>query len=323
MVRVFFKAFTGKKPDVIIVVSPPLTLGLIGILLKKIWRIKMLLNVKDLMPDAAIELNMIRNPALIKIFYNLERYIYANSDIIGTCGPSLLRRIEKKDVRADKLAYLPDTLDPQLLTEVKENKEGNRFLIRNKLPGGFYILHAGNMGVKQGMEVILDAADLLRALPIHFLLVGDGAVKVSLLSYAEKLKLRNVLFLPLQPREILRDMYQACHISLVTQKNSVIDTVVPGKIITSMAVGNCIITSAHASSEAGRMTIDADCGMVVEAERADLLSEAIKYFFENQKVLLVKAQNARRYAKKHFERETIMRRYEGYIQRLCKCPAAH
>ena len=202
----FFKALTFKKPDVIVVVSPPLFLGLVGIVLKYLWRRKLLLNIKDLVPDAAVELNMLKSPFFIRLLYIIERFIYKHSDAVASLGHGVLNRLEKKGVARNKLHYLPDTADPQLLASPFKPKSANLFLINNGLEDNFIVLHSGNMGVKQSIPVIIYAASLLKKIPICFYIVGDGGEKDKIIEVAKSYQLNNVRFLPLQPGELLADM---------------------------------------------------------------------------------------------------------------------
>lgn len=312
----FFKAVRLKKPDVIVVVSPPLFLGLIVIILKYVWKRKLLLNIKDLVPDAAIELNMLKSPVFIRILYVIERFIYKHSDAIASLGHGVLNRLEKKGVPRAKLHYLPDTADPQLLSSPHKTKAANLFLTSNKIKADFIVLHSGNMGVKQGIPVIIYAASLLKEKPICFYIVGDGGEKEKIIELTKSLHLNNVRFLPLQPREHLADMYHAADISLVTQMKEVIDIVVPSKLVSMMAAGSCVIASTASDSEAAKIVLDADCGVIVPPENSEKLAEAILSFYNHQETIEQKRINARKYISKWYDREQVMQTFNNLLESL-------
>lgn len=314
----FFRALRLKRPNVIIVVSPPLTSALSGILLKAIWRRKLLLNVKDLVPDAAIELNMLTNRSAISMMLFIEKNIYKISDQIASLGEGVLGRIRVKGIDSAKLLLLPDTADPFLLGAERRPVDQNIFLKNNEINDPFIVLHSGNMGVKQGIDVIIEAARILENREIAFYIVGDGAVKQSIVKMAAQNALHNVHFLPLQPREILADMYHAADIGLLTQKREVVDIVVPSKLISMMAAGTCLIASAHPNSEASRMVKDSGSGRVVNPEDPKELADAIDYFYRNRRMIEHFRRNAKKYAMGHFRREGIMKKYESALQQLAQ-----
>jgi len=310
------KSLFVKRPDVIIVISPPLFAGLIGIVLKVRFRAKLLVNIKDLVPDAATELNMLRNPLMIRGLLQIEKFVYTHADKIASLGKGVLRRIEQKGVARKKLVYLPDTADPMLVVADFRPRIDNAFLERNKIFDEFIILHSGNMGVKQGIDVIIRCAYILKEYHLLFLIVGNGSEKQRMVDLAKSYNLGNVRFLPLQPRDLLADMYHAADINLLTQKKEVVDIVVPSKLISMMAAGSCIIASVAPNSEAASIMFEADCGRVVTPEDPEELSEAILYYFHNPHLISQKRKKSKGYASEHYKQDKIMSKYESVLNDL-------
>ncbi len=314
--NVFWKVIQEHKYDVVILVSPPLTLGLIGIFLKKLWKTKIIFNVKDLVPDAAIELHMLHNRIFINIMYFIEKTIYHKSDAIASLGHGILKRIENKGISREKLFYLPDGADPYLLNSYQKTMTQNQFLLKNNIKKDFLVLHSGNMGVKQGIDVVIKAAKILNNYPIQFCIVGDGVMKNNLMNLAKQYKLNNILFLPLQPRDILADMYHAADICLLTQKKEVVDIVVPSKLISMMAAGSCILASVNPQSEAAKIVENANCGSVVDAEDADLLAEEVVYYFNNRKTIDKLRTHSKKFITKYHNRDSAMLNYLSLLKYL-------
>lgn len=173
-ISAFIRALFLSRPDIVICTIPPLSLGITGLLIAKIKRAKSILNVKDLQPDAAVELGMIKNKYVINLMYRLESFLYKYYEKISSLGHGVLKRIKKKGVNLLKLIYLPATADPEIIA-MPSKIEHNRFIEKNNLEEGFKVLHAGNMGIKQGIEVVLKTAKLLEDTFVEFLIVGDGA----------------------------------------------------------------------------------------------------------------------------------------------------
>jgi colanic acid biosynthesis glycosyl transferase WcaI len=303
-------AFIGSRkldaPDVVIAVTPPLFLGFTAIMLARVWNCPVLLNVQDLVPDAAIELSMIRNKAVIHILFKAEKLLYHNVDKIATVGNGMLKRILGKGISATKVFVLPNTADPALLCAPVKKKATNLFLKSYKIDQSFIALHSGNIGVKQGVHVIIEAAKLLCNYDIIFCIIGDGAERERVADLARSYKLKNILFIPLQPRKFLADMYHAADVCLLTQKKQVVDIVVPSKLISMMAAGSCVVASVHPESEAAKIVEDANCGKVVTPEDSGALAQSILWFYNNRAEINIYRRNAKTYVERNFDRSAVM-----------------
>jgi colanic acid biosynthesis glycosyl transferase WcaI len=150
-------ALTQHKPDLIFVVSPPLGLAMAGVFLSRVWRIPYIFHVEDLQPDAASDLNMLSSPFLLKPLFALERMAYRNAAMVSTLTDGMRQRILAKGVAPDKVPVFRHWSDPALF-KVRPVEDGQAFRRSKGLDGNFLVTHCGNMGVKQGLEVILEAA---------------------------------------------------------------------------------------------------------------------------------------------------------------------
>lgn len=189
------RALAGKRPDLLLVVSPPLGLAVNAILLSRFWRIPYVFDVEDLQPDSAAELGMLPAWAL-RLLYKVEKAAYRHASLVSTLTDGMRKRIVEKGIPADKVALLEPRMDDSLIDIGPD--EGNVFRQRYGLEKKFILTHSGNMGVKQGLDVIVDAAALNRSdESAVFLLVGDGAVSARIQRRVAELDLHNVRFLPL------------------------------------------------------------------------------------------------------------------------------
>jgi colanic acid biosynthesis glycosyl transferase WcaI len=185
------------------------------------------------------------------------------------------------------------------------------------LKNEFLIVHSGNMGVKQGLDVVLSAARLSgEDKSLHYLLVGDGAVRDELQDKAQGMKLRNLQFLPLLPDSQFRELLAATDVSLVTQQKCVADIVFPSKIITLMASGRAIVASVSHTSEVARVLNDAKAGLVVSAEDPVALVSAVTSLRDDDPYRREIARNAREFARSHWDRNTILAGIESQLYAL-------
>ena len=268
------RALMRRRPDVLLVVSPPLGLAATAILLSRVWRVPFVFDVEDLQPDSASDLEML--PAwAIKLLYKLENAAYRNARLVTTLTASMKNKIVGKGIPREKVEVLEPRMDDSMTTLLKE--EGREFRRRYGLGEKFLVTHSGNMGVKQGLEVILNAAALNRADDsLLFLLVGDGADRKRVQQRAKELGLPNVRFLPLLDEDDFRGLLSASDVCLVSQQKGVTEIAFPSKIVTYLAAGRPIVASVNPQSEVARIIEKSGAGMIVEAEDAAGLLAAIQ-----------------------------------------------
>ena len=263
-----------KRPEVLLVVSPPLGLAVTAILLSRLWRVPYVFDVEDLQPDSAGDLGML--PAwAVRFLCQVEKIAYRNAALVTTITSSMRKRIIEKGVPEEKVELLEPRMDDSLIDLSTE--EGDAFRERYYLGDKFLVTHSGNMGVKQGLDVVLDAAALNRRdNSTLFLLVGDGADCERIRRRAHTLGLDNVRFLPLLDEINFLGLMAASNVCLVTQQRSVAEIVFPSKIVTYLAAGRPIAASVDSECEVARMIRESGAGKVVEAENPSALLAAVQ-----------------------------------------------
>ena len=298
----FVRSLACRRPDRLVVVSPPLGLAVIAAILGRLWRAPYIFHVADLQPDTALDLGMMKPGRVARLLYAVERLAYRRAALVSTLTPAMRARIVAKGVPEAKVVLFADWADPQLFTLAPDAASES---IREELGLGdsFVVLHAGNMGVKQGLDVVLDAADRTRAnARLVYLLVGDGAMRSTLERRARAMNLTNVRFLPLLPNDRFLRLLVAADVCLVTQQRTVADIVFPSKILTLLAAGKAVIASVDANSAVARAITDAGAGLVVAPERADDLAEAIETLRNDHGRRRDMGASGRAYAGRHWER---------------------
>jgi len=304
----------ASKPDVLLVVSPPLGLGLSAVLLKRCLNLPYIFDVEDLQPDAAADLNMLPR-SLLPLLYQIEALAYRNATLILTVTEGMRQKIIAKGIPAGKVAVLPAAADPHLFA-IDSARAGRTFRDRYGLKSKFIVAHAGNMGVKQGLEVVLDSAFLLREKrDIVFLLAGDGAMRSSLRRRAAELCLTNVRFLPLQEQGGFLQMLGAIDAALVVQQSTVSDIAFPSKVVTLLAAARPVVASVSSNSEVARIIVQSKAGLVIEPERAESLAATIQQLSEDPERRSAMAECGRRYALNHWHEGRILSNLESHILR--------
>ena len=166
-------AVLGEGFDLVLAPSPPLTIGLGAWLIGLMRRAPFVYNVQEIYPDVAIRLGVLRNRSLIRLMYRLERFTYRRARRVVVISERFRRDLLAKGVPDEKLVVIPNFVDTDFIRPMPRR---NSFSASHGLDERFVVLYAGNLGLTQGLETVLEAAASLAARPeVRFLLVGDGA----------------------------------------------------------------------------------------------------------------------------------------------------
>jgi colanic acid biosynthesis glycosyl transferase WcaI len=300
------RVFGHARPDLLFVTSPPLGLTASAIALSRLWRVPFVLHVADLQPDAAVDLGMLRHGRFIKALYRLEAAAYRNAALVSTLTEAMRRRIIAKGVPPEKVVLFSDWVDPQLFSiAAPENPR------RAAPESSSTVAHFGNMGMKQGLEVVIEAAKLSRDDPeITYLLVGDGAARPALEAKVRQLNLPNLRFLPLQPHDRFIELLAQSDVCLVTQQRTVSDIVFPSKVITLLAAARPVIASVGTGSEVARVVAESRAGITIAPEDPRALADAARHLRANPDLSTRMGRAGRTYALDRWERETVLKSTE-------------
>lgn len=179
--------------------SPPLPLGLTAWALRSSKGTPFVLNVQDLFPQSIIDLGLLKNRWIIRMFESMERFLYRQANAITVHSEGNRRHIVAKGANQDKVRVIPNWVD---MAQIQPSDRNNAFRQRYNLNDAFIVSFAGVLGYSQDLDIVLDAAAILRDHPnIVWLIVGDGVEKCRLESKAKEMSLSNVRFLPMQPRD--------------------------------------------------------------------------------------------------------------------------
>lgn len=305
-----------EKHDVALVYSPPLPLGFTGASLSKLWNIPYILNVQDLFPQSAIDLNILKNRLLIKFFKLLERKIYKSANHITVHSAGNRNYLVNTGVDSENVTIMPNWVDTDYL---QPGEKSNHFSRQHRLQDKFVVSFAGVIGYSQDVDVILEAANQLTGHnDIHFLIVGDGVEKDRLIIKAEKMNLTNVTFLPMQPRDVYSQVLHTSDICLSTLNKEVKTPVVPSKILSIMAVGKPLIACMDMQGDAPEIVKKAKCGFVFPAGSSKGLADAIIQLYNNRELCDRYGKNGHDYCVEHFSLDICTNKYTQLFKQFVK-----
>ncbi|MFZ5448745.1 MAG: WcaI family glycosyltransferase [Thermodesulfobacteriota bacterium] len=304
----------ARSWDAVLAVCPLLQSGLIPALLARRRRIPFVFHVQDLQLDAARELAIIREPFLFACLERLERWLFNRAKAVTTISRSMAARIIDKGAPPSQVHLLPNWAD------LEDIRPGNRRKAMRKelgLKDEVLVLYAGNMGEKQGLEIILAAAAFMgNNHAIKYILAGEGATRERLIERGRQLGLDTVRFLPLQSRDRFPALLAAADIHLVVQKHKASDLVMPSKLGNILAAGGPFIATALPNTELGRVTLESHAGLLVPPENAGRLAQAIVDLAGDQGARKKMGINARNFAEEHLGRGKIMATWENLLYGL-------
>lgn len=291
-----------ERPDVILCLSPPIFLGITGVLLKWWHKSTMVLNVADLWPESGIKLGVIKNKLLIDILEKLELFIYKNSDGIAGQTQGIVTHINRK-VPATPIAWFKNGVDFSVFNAFQQTDESNKELVDNSK---FVVGYTGLVGYAQGLEVLVEAAKVLQeSKNIEFLVVGDGPKLEEVKQLAEKYKLDNIKFTGNVPKTEMPSYLSKMDVTVVPlKKNDLFLGAIPSKIFDSYA--NNVPVILGVDGEAKQLFCDTyDCAYFFEPENIGELVKSLSKCAENLDDVQFKGKKGFDVITNHFNREII------------------
>ena len=304
--------------DLIVVISPPLQLGLTGWLLGLLRGAEFFFHIQDLVPDAAIATGMLdRNGVPAKVAYALESFVYQRAKGIGVICDGFGQNLAAKGVPCEKIVLLPNYIDTDFIRPWERN---SGFRQQHCIqPDELLVVYSGSIALKQGLHTFVESAAEFRASDgVVFYLIGEGPYRQELEAKAKELRLPHLHFLPLQPRETLPTQLSAADVLVITQRRAVPDVVFPGKLLYYMAAGRPILVAVSAASETGRFVTRHEVGIVVPPEEPKALAEAIRYLKQNPREADRLGWNGRRIAEEKFDKRLVLKRFAEHLEMLSR-----
>ncbi len=227
-----------KKPNIILTPSPPLSSGLIAILLAKIKGSKSIYNVQEIYPDLLINHGQLNNPVLIKFLKTLEGWVYNFSDAVTTIDQNFYNTIKARIKDLDKLKIISNFVDIDLY---KSKSSIPLPKIFKKIKGVTDMVYAGNIGVAQEWDLLINLAIAIKKSPISIWIIGEGVKKDYLESQIKKHKLINIKLLPYQERKYMPAINLFADFHFIAMNKSMEHNGFPSKVYTIMSSGKPLV----------------------------------------------------------------------------------
>ena len=302
------KIFVEKKIDVVLIQSNPTPYFQLRSV-RKFFKGNVVFNIQDFFPGSSIATGKMNNKLMQNFFYWFSRLAYKMADYFTVISTDSKRLLVEQGVDPNRIEVIANWYNSEEVKEIPWDK--NKFVSKYELAKGpFYVQYAGGMGFVFDYKAIVNAAKtLIDYKDIVFLMVGDGSQKNDFVSLAEKNNLTNIHFFPMQPQEIVADVYSTCELQIIPLNKKVIGNSVPSKAGLLMSCNRLILNSVDSDSDYFKLFNEEKIGVSVSNDDNDALAKSILHFYNNRESMKEIVARANEFGRKFYSREVATGKY--------------
>ncbi len=280
MMAAFVAGLFEPRPDVVVATSPQFFAALGGCVLGAVRGVPFVLELSDLWPESVVAVGAMKRSLLLRWLEKVELLMYRRAERIVALTQAFKTNLASRGVESHKIAVVLNGAD---LGRYRPLPKDLALARRWGIPeGSFVVGYIGTLGMAHALENVLAAAALDDGSGLHFLFVGPGAERERLLQLAERRGLRNVTFVPPQPKESMPAWWSLCDVALVHLKRTpLFETVIPSKMFEAMAMGRPILL-ASPQGEASALLAETGAGIWVPPEEPQALLQAALLLMQNR-----------------------------------------
>jgi colanic acid biosynthesis glycosyl transferase WcaI len=302
-------------PDVVLAMSPPLTLGLAGWAVARARRAPFVFNVQDIFPDVAVELGMLRNPKVIAVASKLERFVYRHADTVTVLSDDLAANVAAKlgpDQDPAKVRVIPNFVDTGFITVADRD---NGYRREYGLEGRTVVMYAGNVGFSQSLDLLIEAARRFVDRPdVVFVINGGGSAMAGLSEQAAGMA--NLRFVGMQPKSRLPEVLAAADLHVVPLRTGLARSSVPSKLYSILAAGRPILASVDEGTEVARTVERAGAGRAVPPDDPAAFLAALEAMLADPPSLRSAGLAGRRWVESWASPRAVGRAYSDLFEEL-------
>ena len=302
------------RPDIVVSLTDPPIVGLAARRVARRTGARFVYLCEDIFPEVAALVEDFRNRAVDRTLDLLNRRLIADADTVVALGERMKRRlVEEKGAAADRVDVIHNWADCRAIAPAPKD---NAFTRAHGLGDRFVLMHSGNIGLSQNLDVLIDAASRLQSRErLVFAVVGDGARREALMHAASARGLSNVRFFPYQPKADLQQSFAAADAFLISLKARLEGYIVPSKLYGILAAGRPFVAAIDSSAEAAAIARDHRCGFVAAPDDPADLARKIAALYDNPDETRAMGERARQ-AAWQFDRRNAVRVYHELFVRL-------
>ncbi len=300
------------RPDVVFATHTPLTVGLAGASLGRYFRVPFVFEVRDLWPQALVNVGALRNPAAIWWLHRMARKIYRRAHHIVALSPGMKDGIVRAGVPQDRVTVIPNASDLDLF---RPDLDGSASRERLGLGDRFAAVYFGAMGLANGLDYVIEAGRILAERRQHHIVLvlhGGGGKRSELQALAKQHKLQNVVFSDLvADKEEVARIVAGCDVCMTIYRAAKEQTWSPNKLFDSLAAGKPVLINV--GGWLGDLVEDSKCGWSLPPDRPEALADALEKLAGDRALCDQMGRNARALAQREFDRHLLAARLEKVL----------
>jgi colanic acid biosynthesis glycosyl transferase WcaI len=298
-------ATTSRRTELILTMSPPLTLAPAGWIAAKRHRIPLVLNIQDVHPDAAVETGTVTDDRVIRLLRRLEISGYRHADAITVLSEDLRARLSTRVDDESKLLVIPNFVDTERICPGERN---NDYRLELGVTNETVVMYAGNVGFSQPLEIVLEAArHFAHRDDIIFVINGNGSRRTHFENAAEEMP--NVTFMNYQPSSRLNEVLAAGDIHLIPLKPGLGSISVPSKLYSILAAGRPVLASVDPGTEVDLVVTQSGAGRSVAAGDTEEFIAALGALVDDPTGRAAAGLQARRFAEEWLSAKAVAETY--------------
>lgn len=311
----FFIGLFLKRPDVILTPSPPITSGFLAILLAKIKGAKAIYNVQEIYPDLLINLGYLKSTFLINVLKRLECFVYNSSNAVTTIDKHFYNTIKPRIKQESNLHIIPNFVDTDLYVTDSSTKLPAEFVGE---PGFTNMLYAGNIGLAQEWDLVLELAQELEKQPITIWIIGEGVKKEYLKSQIEMRQLPNIKLLPYQNRRFMPAINLFADFHFIAMDKSMENQGFPSKVYTIMASGKTMVVVSSEQTPITSFLKETETALLVKDHSLSSFKNAVLKLILDKDLRNSLGANGRKIIEQKYTKEQVINQYTDLVENICK-----
>ena len=307
MLSSMFAGLFEPRPDLIVATSPQFFAAVGACALSMLRHLPFVLEISDLWPDSIVAVGQMRQSPMFHFLEKIEMFLYRRATRVVTLTSAFKDNLTNRGIPPGKIDVIINGVDLQRYApRPRDHALACQWGIGED---DLVVGYIGTLGMAHGLQNVLRAAGRVPDRCVRFMFVGSGADRADLIAESERLKLKNVTFVPAQPKELMPNAWSLCNIALVHLKNApLFSTVIPSKIFEAMGMGLPILLVAP-EGEATHIVRREEIGLCVPAEDPKELASAVLFLKENRQILNQfserSSEAARRYSRERQARDML------------------
>lgn len=296
--------------DVAVAMTDPPIIGLAGILSARCHGARFVFYCCDVFPEVAVLLEDFRSELVNRGLDWVNRYLLGRADLVIALGETMRQRLVAKGARESGTVVVQTWAE---CAKFDPASPSIPFRVEHGLVSKFVVMHAGNIGLSQNLDIVIETARRVQADPrFVFLFIGDGARRAALEARVREEGLWNVRFLPFLPKERIGESYAAADLFLVSLKPGLAGFIVPSKLYSILAAGRAYVAAVEDECEVAPLTRAHACGVVVAPGDSEAFAQHLLRLADRPDELRAMGSRARA-AGLEFDRSVMTARFASVL----------